>query len=291
MWERLFGTGIVATTDDFGTRAEYPSHPELLDWLATEFVRLKWRLKPMYKEMVMSAAYRQSSDVSPTLEKLDSGNRLIARGPRFRLPAEVIRDQAMYMGGILTEKLGGPSVHPYQPAGIWDETSVYGNLHNYKHDMGPDLHRRSLYTIWKRTAAPPNMTLFDVPSREVCTMDRPRTDTPMQALDLMNDETYLEASRALAQRMLKEGGSTDPQRLAYGFRVVLGRNPTPVEAGILARGLARMLTKYQEDAKAAKEVISIGDLKNDPKLNPSQLAAYTLMGSTMLNLDETITKD
>jgi hypothetical protein len=291
LWERLFGTGIVATSDDFGTRAEYPSHPELLDWMATELVRLKWHLKPMLKEMVMSATYRQSSNVSPALEKLDSANRLLARGPRFRLPAEVIRDQAMYVGGLLTEKVGGPSVRPYQPLGIWDETSVYGNLHNYKHDMGADLHRRSLYTIWKRTAAPPNMTLFDVPSREICTVDRARTDTPLQALDLMNDVTYLEASRALAQRMLKDGGSSDRERLAYGFRSVLGRNPNSQEMDILNGGLDRMLARYKSNAKAATELISIGDLKNDPSLDKGQLAAYTLMASTVLNLDETITKE
>ncbi len=291
LWERLFGTGIVATSEDFGTRAEYPSHPELLDYLATELVRLNWRLKPMLKEMVMSAAYRQSSNVSPALEKLDPANRLLARGPRFRLPAEVIRDQAMYVGGLLTEKVGGPSVRPYQPDGIWDETSVYGNLHNYKHAMGGDLHRRSLYTIWKRTAAPPNMTLFDVPTREICRVQRARTDTPLQALDLLNDVTYLEASRALAQRMLKEGGATDEQRLAFGFRAVLGRSPNPEESRILESGLARKVTRYKADLDAATKLIAQGDLRNDPSLDRAQLAAYTLVASTMLNLDETITKE
>lgn len=238
----------------------------------------------------MSATYRQASDVSPTLEKIDSANRLLARGPRFRLPAEVIRDQAMYVAGLLTEKLGGPSVYPYQPAGVWDEISVYGNMHNYKHSVGPDLHRRSLYTIWKRTAAPPNMTLFDVPSREICVMERARTDTPLQALDLMNDETYLEASRALAQRMLKDGGN-EADKLAFGFKCVLGRDPNAKEESILCSGLNRMLSHFEKDPKGAKALISIGDLKNPPGTDPSKLAAYTMMGSTMLNLDETITKD
>jgi hypothetical protein len=291
LWERLFGTGLVATSEDFGTRAEYPSHPELLDWLATELVRLKWQLKPMLKEMVMSATYRQSSNVPPGLEKLDPANRLLARGPRFRLPAEVIRDQAMYFGGLLTEKIGGPSVRPYQPDGIWDETSVYGNLHNYKHAMGPDLHRRSLYTIWKRTSAPPNMTLFDVPTREICRVQRARTDTPLQALDLLNDVTYLEASRALAQRMLTHGGASDGERLAFGFRTVLGRNPNSQEAEILEKGLARKLARYRNDLGAATKLISQGDLMNDPSLDKAQLASYTVVASTMLNLDETVTKE
>jgi hypothetical protein len=290
-WERFFGTGIVATTEDFGTRAEYPSHPELLDWLATEVVRLKWHLKPVLKEMVMSATYRQASAERPEIEKVDPANRLLARGPRFRLPAEVIRDQAMYVGGLLTEKLGGPSVRPYQPDGIWDETSVYGNLHNYRHAVGPDLHRRSLYTIWKRTSAPPNMTLFDVPGRETCRVERARTDTPLQALDLLNDVTYVEAARAVAQRMMKEGGKTADQRVAYGFRLVLGREPTKEETRILATGVARREAHYRQNPAAAQKLVAEGDLKNPQGADPVELAAYTVSASTLLNLDETITKE
>lgn len=291
MWERLFGTGIVATSEDFGTRSEFPSHPELLDWLATEIVRQKWGLKAMWKELVMSRTYRQNSDVSEALEKLDPNNRLLARGPRFRLAAEVIRDQAMLAGGLLEEKIGGPSVRPYQPDGVWDEVSVYGNLHNYKHDADPNLHRRSLYTIWKRTAAPPDMTLFDAPSRETCWVRRARTDTPLQALVLMNDETYVEAARGLAQRMLEDGGSTVTQRVAYAFRVVLGRNPNPTETKILSRGIEPREAHYRKEPQAAKKLLAFGDLKNDPKLDPAQLAAYTVTASTILNLDETVTKD
>ncbi len=291
MWERLFGTGIVETGEDFGTRASFPSHPELLDWLATEFVRLKWNQKALWKELVMSATYRQSSKVTPELLRVDPLNRLLARGPRFRLTAEVLRDQAMYFGGLLTEKIGGPSVRPYQPDGVWDELNVYGNLRNYKHDMGSDLHRRSLYTIWKRTAAPPNMTLFDMPARETCRVRRARTDTPLQALDMMNDVTYVEASRALAQRMIKEGGQSPDSRLRFAFRVVLARDPSADEMAILSSGLERRLAHYRADKADAKKLISEGDLKNPPSLDPSVLAAYTLTASTILNMDETITKE
>ena len=291
MWERLFGVGIVETSEDFGTRAAFPSHPELLDWLATEMVRLKWNQKAMWKEMVMSATYRQTSKVSPALVKLDPQNRLIARGPRFRLTAEVLRDQAMFFGNMLTEKIGGPSVRPYQPNGVWDEMNVYGNLRNYMHDKDENLHRRSLYTIWKRTAAPPNMTLFDMSTRETCRVRRARTDTPLQALDMLNDVTYIEAARALGQRMLVEGGASTESRLKFAFRVVLARDPSPQEAKILTSGFARRLAHYQANKADAVKLIGDGDLKNPSSLDPANLAAYTLVASTILNLDETITKE
>jgi len=291
MWERLFGVGIVETSEDFGTRASFPTHLKLLDWLATEFVRLKWDQKAMWKELVMSATYRQSSKITPELLKVDPLNKLLARGPRFRLNAEELRDQAMYFGGLLTEKIGGPSVRPYQPDGVWDELNVYGNLRNYKHDTGPNLYRRSLYTIWKRTAPPPNMTLFDMPSRETCVVRRPRTDTPLQALDMLNDVTYVEASRALALRMIREGGLTPASRLDFAFQVVLSRDPSKEEAKILEDGLADRLAHYKSDRADAEKLIAEGDLKNPANLDPSIIAAYTLAASTILNLDETITKE
>lgn len=210
---------------------------------------------------------------------------------RFRLPGEVIRDEAMFFGGLLTEKIGGPSVRPYQPDGVWDEMNVYGNLRHYRHDEGPNLHRRSLYTIWKRTAAPPNMLLFDVPSRETCRVRRPRTNTPLQALDLMNDVTYVEAARALAIRMLREGGSTPTSRLRFAYGVVLGRLPSRAELGILEKALTRGAAHYRKDPAAAKALISLGDLKNPVGMDSATLAAYTLCASTLLNLDETITKE
>src|SRR6185436_4667390 len=186
-WERFFGTGLVKTTENLGSQAEWPSHPELLDWMATEFVRLKWDMKAMQKLIVMSDTYRQSSKVLPEHLAKDPENRLLAHAPRLRLPAESLRDQALAISGMLVEKIGGPSVKPYMPAAVWDETSVYGDMRNYKEDTGEGLYRRTLYTIWKRTAAPPTMTMFDSPSREICTVKRSRTNTPLQALVLLNE--------------------------------------------------------------------------------------------------------
>ena len=290
-WERFFGVGIVQTTEDFGTRAEFPSHPELLDWLATEFVRTGWNVKAMMKKIAMSATYRQVSKESEWLAKNDPQNRLLARGPRFRLPAEVIRDQALSAGGMLVEKLGGPSTRPYQPDGIWNETSHYGNLLNYMHDKGDNLHRRSLYTIWKRTAAPPNMTLFDVPTREYCRVRRARTDTPLQALALMNDVTYIEAARALAQRMIAEGGTTPTQRLDFAYQVVLARSASQQESKVLLSGLNRRLEHYRSHKADAAKLIALGDFPRPKTVDEAELAAYVLTASMILNLDEAVTKE
>jgi Protein of unknown function (DUF1553)/Protein of unknown function (DUF1549)/Concanavalin A-like lectin/glucanases superfamily/Planctomycete cytochrome C len=290
-WEKFFGTGIVATTEDFGTRADFPSHPELLDWLATEFVRLKWDMKAMQKEIVMSATYRQSSRVTPALMAKDPLNRLLARGPRFRLQAEVIRDQALAACGVLAEKVGGPSVRPYQPDGIWDETNVYGNLRNYKHDKGEGLYRRSIYTIWKRTAAPPTMTLFDVPGREACRVRRARTDTPLQALVLMNETTFVEASRILAQKMLTIGGATPEQRINYAFLRTVSRPATAAETRILAAGLQKRLEYYKSHPEEAEKLVSVGDYPREPGVPIPEVAAYTLAASVLLNSDEMITRE
>jgi len=290
-WEKFFGTGIVATSEDFGTRADFPSHPELLDWLATEFVRLKWDMKAIQKEIVLSATYRQSSKATPELISEDPSNRLLARGPRYRLPAEEIRDQALAVSGLLVEKIGGPSVRPYQPDGIWDETNVYGNLRNYKHDVGESLYRRSIYTIWKRTAAPPTMTLFDVPGRETCRVRRTRTDTPLQALVLLNETTFVEAARVLAQRVLTQGGSTPEARVTYAFRSVLARKPTPAEMRILISGLNRRIAAYRVNPAAAEKLVAIGDFPREPGVSAPDLAAYTMTASVLLNMDETINKE
>jgi len=290
-WERFFGTGIVATSEDFGTRAEFPSHPELLDWLATEFIRLKWDQKALIKELVTCATYKQSSDENQEIVKADPLNRYLARGPRFRMQAEVIRDQALAVAGLLVEKIGGPSVRPYQPDGVWDELNVYGNLRNYKHDTDSGLHRRSLYTIWKRTAAPPEMTLFDMTARETCRVRRARTNTPLQALVLLNDVTYFEAARVLANRMIKEGGATPKDRLNFAYEWTISRPPSAEETQILEEGINRRLAHYRQNPAAAKKLISDGDAKNDPKIDPAELAAYTVAASTILNLDETLTKE
>ncbi len=228
-WERLFGVGLVKTSENFGSQAEWPTHPELLDWLAVEFMQptrlpevsgqpaKPWDVKALLKFLVMSDTYQQSSQVTPELLQQDPENRWYARGARFRLSAEVTRDQALAVSGLLVPKLGGPSVRPYMPEGVWDETSRYGDLRGYKSDQGEGLYRRSLYTIWKRTAAPPSMLLFDAPNREVCTVKRSRTNTPLQALALLNEVTYVEAAKKLAERMVREGGSSTEERFAIRF--------------------------------------------------------------------------
>ena len=244
-WELLFGVGLCKSSENFGLQSQYPSHPELLDWLATEYIRLGWDTKALLKTIVMSATYRQSSNVSPELFARDPENRLLARGPRFRIQAELIRDNALAISGLLIGKLGGKSVRPYQPQGIWDEINVYGNLRNYKPDTGEGLYRRSMYTIWKRTSAPPNLLMFDMPGREMCVVHRARTNTPLQALSLLNEETYVEAARVLAQRMLLEGGSTPEEQVTYAFRLATARRRTTRAAdarrrpGTQARSVSR----------------------------------------------------
>jgi len=291
VWEKFFGMGIVRTTENLGSQSEWPSNPELLDFLATEFVRLKWDMKAMQRLLVTSAAYRQSSQVTPDLLERDPENRFVARGPRFRLSAELLRDQALAVSGLLVEKVGGPSVRPYMPEGVWDETSRYGDLRNYKADAGDGLYRRSLYTIWKRTASPPTMMIFDSPSREICTVKRSRTNTPLQALSLLNEVTFVEAARALAQRMILEGGTTPEQRIAWAFKRATGREPKSTELQVLAGGLNARLARYQADEAGAQQLIAFGKSKPDAKANPPELAAYTLTANVLLNLDEVITRE
>ncbi|MCX7418051.1 MAG: PSD1 and planctomycete cytochrome C domain-containing protein [Planctomycetia bacterium] len=298
-WERFFGNGLVKTTENLGSQAEYPSHPELLDWLAVEFMA-DWDMKHLQKLIVMSTTYRQSSreqvNQNPGLSTLDSrlnepDNRLLARGPRVRLSAEALRDQALFASGLLVEKLGGQSVRPYMPDGVWDETSKYGDLRGYKHDTNDGLYRRTLYTIWKRTAAPPSMLLFDAPSREICTVKRSRTNTPLQALTLLNEITYVEAARKLAERMLVDGGATPEARLRFAFRRVTSRTPTDEEVALLVGGLNDDLTRFRQDAIAAKKLIVLGESKADASLEPAELAAYTLTANVLLNLDEVVTRE
>jgi hypothetical protein len=290
-WERFFGVGLVRTTENLGSQAEWPSNPELLDFLATEFVRLKWDMKALQKLLVTSAAYRQSSQVTPELIERDPENRFVARGPRFRLSAELLRDQALAVSGLLVEKQGGPSVRPYMPENVWDETSRYGDMRGYKEDTGEGLYRRSLYTIWKRTASPPTMLIFDSPSREICTVKRSRTNTPLQALSLLNEVTFVEAARALAQRMIIEGGSTPEERIAWAFKRATSRAPRPEELEVLAKGLDARLAHYQGDADDAQKLIAFGASKANAKTNPQELAAYTLTANVLLNLDEVITRE
>ena len=289
-WEKFFGTGLVKTVENFGMQSEYPSHPELLDWLATEFVHLKWDMKAMQKLMVMSATYRQQSKVTPELQAKDSDNRLLARGPRFRLGAEMVRDQALAISGLLVDKVGGPSVRPYMPEGVWDETSKYGDLRGYKSDAGDGLYRRTMYTIWKRTAAPPTMLLFDSPTREICTVKRSRTNTPLQALAMLNEITFVEAARALAEKMLKEGGTTPAQRITWAFKRVTSRSPSAKDLQILTNGLAKRMASFKADPEGAKQLMGFGERKPDAKLDVPELAAYSMTANVLLNLDEVVTR-
>jgi hypothetical protein len=287
-WQSYFGIGIVKTVDDFGSQGEWPVHPELLDWLATEFMQSGWDVKHMQKLMVMSSTYRQSSRVSPSLLERDPENRLLARGPHIRLGPEVLRDQALFASGLLTEKVGGPSVKPYQPPGLWQEL---GSGMNYAQEKGPDLYRRSLYTYWRRTVAPPFMMIFDSPNREVCTVSENRTNTPLQALDLMNDVAFLEASRKLAERMMVEGGADPVRRIPYGFRLLLARQPKPEEETILSNTLRDYEAVYRRDPTAARELLAQGEAPIRPGLDTPELAAYTAVASLMLNLDAAINKE
>jgi len=292
-WQSAFGTGIVKTAEDFGTQGEPPSHPELLDWLATEFVRTGWDVKRLERLIVTSATYRQSSRATPEMAESDPENRLLARGPRFRLPAEEIRDNALAASGLLDDKIGGPSVYPYQPKGLWEEMAFGEGFtaQTYVQSTGADLYRRSMYTIWKRTVPPPSLTTFDAPDREKCTARRSRTNTPLQALVLLNDPTYVEASRALAQRALLEAGKDPTKRIDYVFRLATARNPQPQERQVLIAIAKQELTEYGHDKASALKLLAVGDSKYNAKLDPVELAAWTTVASTVLNLDETITKE
>jgi hypothetical protein len=287
-WQMFFGTGLVKTAEDFGSQGEWPIHPDLLDWLAVEFVESGWDVKHILKTMVMSATYRQSSKATPELLQKDPENRLLARGSRFRLPAEDIRDQALLISGLLVEKIGGPSAKPYQPEGLWQELG--GSL-GYQQDHGRGLYRRSLYSFWKRSVAPPGMMTFDAAGREACTVRANRTNTPLQALNLMNDVTYLEASRALAERMIKEGGSAPADRIAFALRLATARNPSAEENSILMAGLNYYRDLYQTDPQAAVKFLSQGEAPRDESLDSREVAAYAAVASLIFNLDETITKE
>jgi hypothetical protein len=284
-WQQFFGTGIVKTVEDFGVQGERPSYPELLDWLAVEFRESGWNVKAMHRLMVTSAAYRQSSKVTAEMGERDPENRLLARGPRFRLPAFVIRDQALAAGGLLVEKVGGPPVRPYQPAGVWEEATF--GLIKYSPDHGEALYRRSLYTFWRRIVGPPEF--FDSASRQTCIVRQPRTNTPLHALTTLNDPTFVEAARALAERVML-GANEPSQRLAMAFRLVTARRPTEAETAILLGALERLKGEYAADTMAATKLLSVGESKRNEKLDPAEHAAYTGVCQEILNLDETLTK-
>jgi hypothetical protein len=288
-WQQFFGTGLVKTSNDFGSQGEPPSHPELLDWLAVTFREGGWDVKGLVKLLVTSHTYRQSARVADAA--VDPENRLLARGPRFRLDAEVVRDNALFVSGLLSPKIGGKGVKPYQPENIWEPVGFGGsNTRSYIQDKGESLYRRSLYTFWKRTAPPPSMVNFDAPNRESYCLRRERSNTPLQALNLMNDVQYFEAARHFAERTLTQGGPTDDARITYAFRSATGRHPSAAEAEILLRTLRQHLTSYRAKPDDARAAISFGESKPDEKLDPVSVAAWTMIANLLLNLDEVVTK-
>jgi len=287
IWQTFFGIGLVKTTEDFGSQGEKPSHPELLDWLACELIDSGWDVKHIHRLIVTSATYRQSSKVTPELVERDPDNRLLARGPRYRWPSWMIRDQALAVSGLLEEHVGGPPVKGYQPPGIWEE-ATFGKI-GYQQDQGVALYRRSVYQFWRRIVGP--TVFFDVSSRQGCTVKLARTNTPLQALVTLNDVTFIEAARNLAERTIKTGGATDTERLALAFRLCTSRYPTEREQVVLLNRLEQLRTKYTGDIDAANALIRVGESPPDLDLSPADFAAWTAISSLLLNLDETLCKE
>ena len=290
-WQEVFGTGLVRTAGDFGVSGELPSHPELLDWLAVEFREGGWNIKRFFKLLVTSATYRQSATTTPEKLDKDGQNRLLSRGPRFRMDAELVRDYALAAGGLLAPKIGGPSVKPYQPDGVWEAVAMIGsNTRDYRRDSGENLYRRSLYTFWKRSAPPASLDIFNAPSREVCTVRRERTNTPLQALVTLNDPQFVEAARSLAQAALLHGGDSMESRLDYVARRLLCRPLETAEAAIAQASLADLSTFYAAHPEDVKQLLAVGESKPDSSLDPASLAAWTMLTNELLNLDEVLNK-
>jgi hypothetical protein len=291
LWQEFFGHGIVKSADDFGAMGARPTHPKLLDWLAVEFMESGWNVKHIVKLMVTSKAYQQSSQYRDDHFVHDTENSFLSRGPRFRLHAEALRDQALSVSGLLVNKMGGPSVKPYQPSGIWKAVAYTGSdTANFVRDHGEALYRRSIYTFWKRTAPPASMAVFDAPSRENCTVKRERTNTPMQALNMMNDEQYVEAARYFAQGMILEI-KNDVQRIkTMGFRV-LGYPPNERELAMMNQALQNYQSSFLKKPDQAKAFVNIGDIPTDASIDPVKLASWTMLASTLLNRDDVINKN
>ena len=288
-WQMYFGNGLVSTPDDFGSQGALPTHPELLDWLATTFVDMDWDVKALQKLIVTSAAYRQSSIAGPDLLEKDPDNTLLARGPSYRMPAEMIRDHALAASGLLVDDIGGPPVKPYQPEGLWKELATR-NATEYKQDEGDNLYRRSMYTIWKRTTPPPSMMSFDTSERNICTVRRQSTSTPLQALVLLNDPQYVEASRLLAERLLREEQGGARAQIALGYRLLTSRLPDDEEVELLAGLYEEELSAFEADRGSALDLLSVGEYPRDERFDPAQLAALTVVANTMMNFDEAVIK-
>lgn len=290
-WQQLFGEGIVRTTGDFGMTGEPPSNEQLLDWLAVEFRDSGWNVKQFFRLMVTSATYRQAAIITPEKLERDPANRLLSRGPRFRMDAEMIRDYALAASGLLSPKIGGPSVRPYQPPGVWEAVAMPNtNLHDYVQDHGESLYRRSMYTIWKRAAPPASMDIFNAPTREVCTVRRERTNTPLQALVTLNDTQFVEAARVLAQQALEAAGPATDARLDYVAKRLLARPLRSDELSVVKTSLAELASHYQADVDDAKRLVAVGETKADAKLDVSTLAAWTMVCNELMNMDEVLEK-
>jgi len=290
IWQLFFGEGLVRTPADFGAQGDFPSHPELLDRLAVDFRESGWDVKQLVRRIVLSGAYRQSSNMGPKDREIDPDNRLLARAPRFRLQAEMIRDNALALSGLLVEEMGGPGVKPYQPEGLWKEVALGGNA-KFVQDHGDDLYRRSLYTYWKRSAPPPAMTLFDAPNRETCTLKRPRTNTPLQALVTMNDVQMMEASRHFAERVMKEGGDSPKARARHAFELATARPPESGELASLLRMYRQGLEKFEDHPEKSQALLSAGESERDETLETDEHAAWTVVASLILNLDEVLVRN
>jgi hypothetical protein len=302
IWQTLFGTGLVKTAEDFGVQGESPSHPELLDWLAVTFAtgvstsiqnpkskiqNQPWDLKALIRLIVTSTTYRQSSVSTPEKREKDPANRLLSYSPRYRWPAFMLRDQALAVSGLLVDKPGGPPVKPYQPEGVWEDFS-YGKI-VYQQDHGEALYRRSLYTFWRRSVAPTE--LFDTSARRVCTVRVEQTNTPLQSLTLLNDVTFVEAARKLAERMMKEGGRTPERRIGWALRAVTAQRATTAQVKVLAGSFQRYLAKFQADKEGALKLLSVGESPREKGLDAAELAAYATAANTILNLDQTLCKE
>jgi len=285
-WQMFFGRGLVVTAEDLGNQGALPSHPELLDWLAQHFMDSGWDLKALQRLFVLSATYRQSSQASPELLARDPDNKWLARGPKNRLSAEMLRDQALAAAGTLTRRLGGPSVKPYQPEGLWEEKSAGWK---YEPDKGAALYRRSLYTYWKRTSPHPMMTTFDAAERNTCIVRRQNTSTPLQALVLLNDPQFVEAARQLGERMLREAGRLDTERVTFAFRVLTGRRPRGNELAVLTRLYREAVASFRAGT-SAEDLLKNGEAPADSSLDQAELAAATALANTLLSFDEVIMK-
>jgi hypothetical protein len=289
-WSEVFGSGLVKTVGDFGVSGELPSHPELLDWLAIEFRESGWDVKQFFKLIVMSATYRQSAVMTPEKLEKDPENRLLSRGPRFRMDAEMVRDYALAASGLLSDRIGGPSVKPYQPPGVWEAVAMIGSdTRNYKQDSGEALYRRSMYTFWKRSAPPASMDIFNAPSRENCTVRRERTNTPLQALVTLNGPQFVEAARHLAQRAVK-AADDEAGRINFVAEHLLARPLRSEEMEIVQASAAKFREFYANHAEEAAKLIEVGDSPADETIPPAELAAWTMIANQLMNLDELLNK-